>query len=151
MLHVSPGTSVPDDLQAVRELLFRERDKRVHPHRDDKILTDWNGLMITALAKAGWIFARKEYIEAAGKAADFIRDTMQDRDSFLLHSYRKGNKRALGMIDDYAFLIRGLLELYRAEFDTRHIVRAIELAEYTKAHFEDREYGGFFPVRYGAD
>ena len=144
ILHINPGSPVPGELPEVRKLLFKAREKRIHPHKDDKILTDWNGLMITALAKAGWIFGRKEYIDAAGKAARFILDTMQSADGSLLHSFRRGKKHTVGMIDDYAFMIRGLLELYRAEFNPDYISRAVKLAEYTRTHFEDREYGSFF-------
>ncbi len=144
ILHIKPGGLSPEDADAVRELLFREREKCIRPHRDDKILTDWNGLMITALAKAGWTFGRKEYVEAAGAAAGFILETMQMEDGALLHSFRNGKKHTRGMIDDYAFLIRGLLELYRADFDPAYIKKAVSLAEYTRSQFEDKEYGGFF-------
>jgi len=144
ILHVSPGAAVPEDSGRIGEILFREREKRIRPHRDDKILTDWNGRMITALAKAGWTFGRKEYVTAADRAARFFLGTMRDGEGALLHSYRRGRKHTPGMIDDYAFLIRGLLELYRADFNTDYIGWALELAGYGRVHFEDPRYGGFF-------
>ncbi len=132
------------DYEAVRSLLFKEREGRVHPHKDDKILTDWNGLMIFALARAAWIFDEPKYYEAAETAARFLLNEMKGPDGSLLHSYRLGESGTLGMIDDYAFFIRGLLELYRAGFKTSYVEQAALLTEYAGNHFEDNTNGGYF-------
>ena len=144
ILHTSPGCDQPEDFSAVRQLLFIEREKRIHPYKDDKILTDWNGLMITAFAKAGRVFEKSDYIEAAEAAADFIISEMKQPDGSLLHTIREGKKHTKGMIDDYAFFIWALLELYRADFNTDHIKQAVRFADYTLLNFEDIEGGGFY-------
>jgi len=135
---------ISGEAEAVRSLLFDERERRIHPHKDDKILTDWNGLMISALARAAWIFDKEKYYEAAKKAAEFLLSEMKQPGGSLLHSYRRGDKGSLGMIDDYAFLIRALLELYRAGFDISYLKEAALLTEYTRAHFEDKKNGGYY-------
>ena len=104
-------------LEAARGKLFQYRQKRIHPHKDDKILTDWNGLMIAALAQAGRALDETEYTEAAEKAADFILTNLRRPDGRLLHRYRDGNAGIDAHLDDYAFLTWAMLELYETTFN----------------------------------
>jgi uncharacterized protein YyaL (SSP411 family) len=99
-----------EKLEKSRKKLFKERDKRIHPFKDDKILTDWNGLMIAALAKGAQVFDKEEYLHGAIKATDFIFNHMY-KEGRLFHRYRDGEAGLTGNIDDYAFLIWALLEL----------------------------------------
>lgn len=131
-------------IDAARQKLFDVRRKRVHPLKDDKILTDWNGLMIASLAKAASALAEPKYAEAAAKAAKFALTTLRNPDGSLLHRYRQGDAAIQGNLDDYAFLIWGLLELYQTAFDVSYLKNAIELNEYLLQHFWDDRAGGFF-------
>ena len=124
--------------------LFAARKKRVLPHKDDKILTDWNGLMITALAKAAQAFQRQDYADAAAKAAGFILSRLRMPDGTLLHRYREGDASLPAHIDDYASLVSGLIELYGATFDPQHLRDALSLNASLIRHFLDQESGGFF-------
>jgi uncharacterized protein YyaL (SSP411 family) len=137
-----------DDLarlwEEVRAHLFEVREQRVHPLKDDKILTDWNGLMIAALAKAGAGLGDPSYIQAASRAADFIWDQLRDEDGKLLKRYRDGEAGLSAHLDDYAFLIWGLLELYQAGFLTSHLERALLLTKIMIEDFWDEDKGGFF-------
>ena len=131
-------------LQKARAKLFAAREKRIHPSKDDKILTDWNGLMIAALSKGAQAFDRLEYADAAGKAADFILQTMRDPDGRLLHQFRDAEAALPAHADDYSFLIWGLLELYEAGFDVRYLESAVKLNDDFISHFWDSEGGGFY-------
>jgi len=131
-------------LGAVRDKLFTVREKRIHPHKDDKILTDWNGLMIAALAKGAQVFDEPEYAKAAGRAADFILDTMRSSEGRLLHRYRDGEAALAAHLDDYAFFMWGLIELYEATFETRYLKTALDLNHDMIHHFWDEETGGFY-------
>lgn len=131
-------------LELSREKLFDVREKRIHPYKDDKILTDWNGLMIAAMAKGGRAMGRPEYTEAAKKSADFILGTMRRPDGTLMHRYRGGEAGIEGTLDDYAFLIWGLLELYESTFEIKYLREAIELQEVMIKNFWDEETGGFY-------
>jgi uncharacterized protein YyaL (SSP411 family) len=124
--------------------LLRVRQRRVHPSRDDKILTDWNGLMIAALAKAGQIFGEPRFAAAARKAADFIMARLRDGEGRLVHRYRKGEADIAGFLDDYAFLIWGLVELYEATFGAKYLMHAVDLADKMLLHFWDKTHGGFY-------
>jgi len=139
-----PEKELKEKLEIVREKLFLERKKRVHPYKDDKILTDWNGLMIAAFAKGAQVFDDPLYLEAAKRALSFIFEHMTDEKRRLLHRYRDGEAGLTGNIDDYAFLIWGLLELYETDFDVRYLKRAIELNDILIKHFWDQEKGGFY-------
>ncbi|MEK7354505.1 MAG: thioredoxin domain-containing protein, partial [Chloroflexota bacterium] len=99
-------------LQVIREKLFAHREKRVHPQKDDKILTDWNGLMLAALAQGARALDEPRYADAARRAADFIIKNLRKPDGRLLHRYSRGQAAIPANLDDYAFLIYGLLELY---------------------------------------
>jgi len=107
-------------------------------------LTDWNGLMIAALAKGAQAFDEPEYAEAACRAADFILGNMRKPDGRLLHRYRDGQAGVEANLDDYAFLVWGLIELYEAIFDTRHLEVALELTSDMVRHFWDEDGGGLY-------
>jgi len=131
-------------LRNVRQKLFEAREERVHPLKDDKILTDWNGLMIAALAKGAQVFNARALSEAAENAVGFILEKMQRVDGRLIHRYRDGEATVDGNLDDYAFLVWGLIELYEATFDTRYLEEALRLQDDMLEHFWDKESGGFF-------
>lgn len=133
-------------LEVLRQKLFAYREKRVHPMKDDKILTDWNGLMIAALAKGAQAFDEPEYAEAACRAADFILGNMRKADGRLWHRYRDGQAGVEANLDDYAFLVWGLIELYEAIFDATHLGVALELTGDMVRHFWDEDGGGLYLV-----
>ncbi|HWQ18593.1 MAG TPA: thioredoxin domain-containing protein [Methanotrichaceae archaeon] len=135
-------------LDATREKLFLARKKRVHPHKDDKILADWNGLMIAAMAKAAEILGEPEYAKRARAAADFILEKMRT-DGHLAHMYRNGASGQANL-DDYAFLTWGLIDLYEATFDARYLRAARGLNGQMIEHFWDKANGGlYFTPDYG--
>ena len=123
--------------------LFQEREKRPKPFRDEKILTSWNGLMLSGIAEAIKISRRPAYLEAADRTVDFIF-TKMFRDGRLLHTYKSGTAKILGYLDDYAFLEAGLLDLFEATVNRAHLDRALELAEIMLHEFWDEAGGGFF-------
>jgi uncharacterized protein YyaL (SSP411 family) len=131
-------------MEAVREKLFQVRERRVHPHKDDKVLTDWNGLMIGALARGAKVLRDASYAEAAARAADFILGSMRTREGRLLHRYRDGEAGIVAHLDDYAFLVSGLIELYEATFDTRYLEQAFVLNGEMLDRFIDKGQGGLF-------
>ncbi len=131
-------------LEKNRMQLFKVRKKRVHPFKDDKILTDWNGLMIAALAKAGQTLGESRYTAAASKAADFILRKLRAENGRLMKRYRNGNAGLPAHLDDYAFSVWGLLELYAATLEARYLQEAIQINDQMIAHFWDNQSGGFF-------
>jgi uncharacterized protein YyaL (SSP411 family) len=131
-------------LSDVREKLLASREQRVRPLRDDKVLTDWNGLMIAALAKGARVLDEPAYGQAASRAAGFILGRMRDDEGRLLHRYREGESAIPGLLDDYAFFTWGLLELYEATFDVSHLREALDLTDLLLTHFRDREGGAFY-------
>ncbi|MEE9162446.1 MAG: thioredoxin domain-containing protein, partial [Candidatus Neomarinimicrobiota bacterium] len=133
-----------DRWEAARRKLLAHREERIRPQRDDKILTDWNGLMISALARAGQALDQVHLIAAAEKAAGFLLAHMRDDKGRLLHRYRSGNAGILGHLDDYAFLTGGLLDLYEATFDASYLRTALELNGEMLERFWDDEGGGLF-------
>jgi len=134
-----------EKVKSIRSKLLEARNKRERPLLDDKILTDWNGLMIAALSKAGAELVEESYIKAAEKAASFIHTKMNE--SGLLHRYRLGEAAIPAFLDDYAYLIWGLLELYEATFDTKYLVEAKCLADEAIKFFWDPDFGGFHMSR----
>tara|TARA_Y100000996_G_scaffold44678_1_gene30886 strand:+ start:102 stop:2288 length:2187 start_codon:yes stop_codon:yes gene_type:complete len=128
----------------LRSKIYKSRESRVHPQKDDKILTDWNGLMISALARAGAIIKNDKYILAAQKSTDFLIDNLINEEGALLKRYRKGISGIDGMIEDYAFFIWGLLELYQITFKDEYINLAVKLSDYQIEHFWDSENHGFY-------
>ena len=130
-------------LSRINEVLFEVREKRVRPGLDDKILLSWNGLMLAAFADAGRVLGREDYLNIAVKNAEFIRREMM-KDGRLLHSYKDGEAKIAGLLEDYALFGLGLTSLYQATFDAQWLLLALELAETVTEHFVDSENGGFF-------
>jgi len=133
-----------DKIETIRRKLFTYREKRIHPHKDDKILTDWNGLMITAMAKGAQVFDDPQLAQTASDAAEFILSKMRQKDGSLLHRYREGEAALSGYVEDYAFMIWGMIELYEATFELKYLKIAIDLNDYLLEHFWDDRGGGFF-------
>lgn len=130
-------------LEDLREKLFASREKRVHPYKDDKVLTDWNGIAIAAFSKAAAAFREKRYSDAARGSIEFIMQNLV-RDGRLLHRYREGEAGIMASVDDYAFFIWGLLEYYESVFDEKYLALAISLCRDQFEHFWDEEFSGFF-------
>jgi len=132
-----------NDFESAREKLFNIREKRIHPLKDDKILTDWNGLMIAALAKAAIVLDEPVYLDAAEKAAKFVLHSISKGER-LLKRYRNGVAALDAHLDDYAFMAWGLLELYEATFATKYLSQALDLMNIMVEDFWDDKNGGFF-------
>ncbi len=128
----------------IRVRLFNEREKKIHPYKDDKILTDWNSLMISSLCKASQAFDERKYYQTAKNSTDFILSKLRDKEGRLLHRFRDGEAGITAHLDDYAFLIQALIDLYETEFEIKYLETAFELNEYLIKHFWDNENGGFF-------
>jgi uncharacterized protein YyaL (SSP411 family) len=131
-------------VEAARVRLFEERERRVRPLRDDKVLADWNGLMIAALAKASQVFEDARLADAAAAAMRFVLTRMRGEEGRLLHRFRAGDASIQGNVDDYAFVTWGLLELFEATFDASYLGEADALTADLLAHFGDDAAGGFF-------
>lgn len=140
------GLSVSDvekRLAGWREKMLAVRSKRVPPGLDDKVLTAWNGLMIASLAKGARVLDEPKYADHAARAADFILENMQ-KDGRLLRTWRKGDARLTGYLNDYAFFIEALLNLYEATFDMRWLNESKRLNDVLIEHYWDEQHGGFF-------
>jgi uncharacterized protein YyaL (SSP411 family) len=140
------GIDVPtasDLIDSARNKLTVERDKRIRPGRDEKILTSWNGLMIKAMAQSGRLLKQPVFIESAEHAVNFIRQSMF-KDGRLLATHKDGKSHLMAYLDDYAFLLDALLELLQAKWNEEHLNFAIELADALLEHFEDQDQGGFY-------
>jgi len=151
-----PAGEIKGILAEARPKLLALREQRPRPHRDDKVLCDWNGLMIASFALASRVLGETKYAKAAAKAADFILEEMM-ADSRLLHRWRQGEAGPAGgaagipaMLDDYAFFIYGLLELYEASFQDKYLDAAQKLADGMIGLFAD-EAGGFYMTAYDAE
>jgi uncharacterized protein len=146
VLHLPGGAAVPalDGLESARQALLQAREKRVRPGLDDKRLTSWNALAITALAEAGAVLGREDYLAAARDCAEFLLTTMRDSDGRLLRTFKDGEARLNAYLEDHAFLLEALLTLYESSFEQRWFVAARELAETTIERFGDPERGGFY-------
>lgn len=149
------GTSIPHlaaDLdeaglsrfEPLRLKLRQHRDRRIHPLKDDKILTDWNGLMISAYAKAAQALDDETYAAAASKAAAFVLTKLVDESGRLLKRYRDGEAGLTAHHEDYAFIIAGLLDLYEATHVVDHFAKAVDLQRIVDEHFWDDAAGGYF-------
>ncbi|MGH9582914.1 MAG: thioredoxin domain-containing protein [Bryobacteraceae bacterium] len=144
---IAPGQE-NSALERARNTLLEARAKRPRPHLDRKILTSWNGLAISALARASLLLDEKKYLEAAERAAAFLLDRMYDAGSGdLLRRFCDGEAAIPGFLDDYALLATALLDLFEAAFEPRYLQIACALARRTLDLFEDRESGGFFSSR----
>jgi uncharacterized protein YyaL (SSP411 family) len=129
-------------LGSLRQRLFEAREQRVRPLKDDKVLTDWNGLMIAALARASTALGEPSYSDAACRAADFLLANLRDDDDHLLHRYRAGEAAIAATAADYAYLVWGLLELYEAALEPRYVEEAARLTREFLDRFWDEEAGG---------
>ena len=131
-----------DTIQSGKDELRLAREQRVHPMRDDKVLSSWNGLMLRAFAEAAQVLDRPEYLEAAVKNAEFLTSSMV-KEGRLLRTYRNGEAKLLGYLEDYAFVADGLLALYEATFQPRWLREAMRLTDSMIDLFWDEDIGGF--------
>jgi uncharacterized protein len=138
------GPGLPERLDDWRRRLYEVRSERVWPGLDDKRLTSWNALMISALAEAGAVLERPDYLDAARAAADFVLGSMRDADGRLLRTFKDGRARLNAYLEDHAYLLEALLTLYEASFEPRWFAEARALADTTIERFADDEHGGFF-------
>ncbi|MFW9990308.1 MAG: thioredoxin domain-containing protein, partial [Candidatus Odinarchaeota archaeon] len=138
-----PKGEIENEIDEIRKKLFGIRQKRIHPHKDEKILTDWNGLMIIALAKAAVAFQEIKYLKIAKDNVGFLLSHLREANGRLLHRYKDGSSEIQGYLDDYAFLIWGLIELYEATFDIFYLKTALDLHKIQLDDFWDENIGGF--------
>ena len=138
-------------LYLLRQKLFEHRENRVHPYKDDKILTSWNGLMIAALAFGSRVLGIREYAFAAEKAISFIFSSLRDRNGRLQARFRDGEAAFPAYVDDYSFLIWGLIELYEATYKVQYLKQAIELNDELLKLFWDKEHGGLYFYGYDSE
>jgi uncharacterized protein YyaL (SSP411 family) len=130
-------------IKACKRKLFQAREQRVRPGRDDKTLAAWNGLMLTAFAEAANILGRDDYREVAARNAEFITTQLM-RDGRLLRTYKSGQAKLNGYLEDYAYVIEGMLAVYESTFELTYFTRARELADTMIAKFWDEQDGGFY-------
>jgi uncharacterized protein YyaL (SSP411 family) len=150
ILYQAEEDEEPASIAESKIKLLALRSKRVRPHLDDKVLTAWNGLMISAFAKGGAILSESRYTQAARRSADFILGRMYDpKTGLLLRRYRLQDAAIPGFLDDYAFFTQGLLDLYEADFHLPYLQAAIRLTEKQLELFEDKSGGGFFSTAAG--
>jgi uncharacterized protein YyaL (SSP411 family) len=138
-------------LEEANRKLFTVREQRVHPLKDDKVLTSWNGLMIAALAKGYQAMRNPLYLQAAGRSADFILRVLRRDSGQLLRRYRQGDAAYPAYADDYAFLVWGLIELYESAFTDRYLDEALRLQQLMLDLFWDEQHGGFFYTAHDAE
>jgi uncharacterized protein YyaL (SSP411 family) len=134
----------PPELPEIKRRLMAARDQRIRPGLDDKRLTSWNALMVSALAEAGAVLERADYLDAARACADFLLRELRGADGRLLRTWKAGRAHLAGYLEDHAFLLEALLTLYEATFEARWFTAARALADVTIARFADDERGGFF-------
>lgn len=139
-----PVIEVKKLIETAKQKLFNSRSKRPRPHLDDKILVDWNGLMISAFAFGSRVLNEPGYAQAAEKSAQFILKNLFDKQERLLHRYREGESAIAGMIEDYAFFIYGLHDLYEATFNPDYLREAKQLSYDMLRLFWDETNAGFF-------
>ena len=145
-----PAEEVQAAILPAANRLLEARGARVRPHLDDKVLTAWNGLMISAFAKAGAVLAEPRYADAARRAADSIVARVFDEGTGILRRrFRQGEAAIPGFLDDYTFFTQALLDLYEADFEWRDLEKAIRLTEKTAELFEDIEHGAFYSTAAG--
>ena len=137
-------------LAAAKAKLLAHREQRVHPFKDEKILTDWNGLLLAALATGGRVLQAEEWVQTAEETARFLLTVMRAPDGGLWHRYYRGEAGIHGFLEDYAFLIWGLLELYEATFEARYLKEALALNTYLQRNFLDSAHGGYFQTAVNA-
>jgi uncharacterized protein YyaL (SSP411 family) len=138
------ATPDPPERDEIRRRLYDARAERVWPGLDDKRVTSWNALMISALADAGAVLARSDYVDAAVACAEFLTTTMRDENGRLLRTFNRGQAKIPAYLEDHAYLLEALLTLYEATFDPRWFGEARGLADEILERFHDPEHGGFF-------
>jgi hypothetical protein len=138
-----PPEEVRTAVEESKDRLYAARSKRASPLRDEKVLAAWNGLMISAHAQAALVLGEERYAQRAARAADFVLTRMR-KDGRLLRSFKSGQARHNGYLDDYAFVIAGLLDLYEATGQVRWLEDALALDAVLERHYEDKEHGGYF-------
>jgi uncharacterized protein len=138
------GEGSPEELGDWRRALYEVRSKRVWPGLDDKRLTSWNALMISALAEAGAVLEREDYLDAARAGARFLLEELRDVDGRLLRSWKDGQAKLNAYLEDHAFLLEALLTLYESSFEPRWFAAARQLADSMIERFADEQNGGFF-------
>ena len=143
-------------VEFIRDRLFEVREKRIHPERDDKVLTSWNGLLIGAFAEAGRVFENQRYIENAEKIAQFIYKNLwiaesQNSKKYLMHIYAEGQAKVLGQLEDYSYLGLGLIDLYRATGKQSYLNWSEELFNIILNDFHDEKTSGFFDTSIDAE
>ncbi|MDQ3726560.1 MAG: AGE family epimerase/isomerase, partial [Actinomycetota bacterium] len=145
ILHLASATAEePPGLEEARRALYEARSQRVWPGLDDKRLASWNALAIAALADAGAVLDREDYLDAARAGAEFVLGQLRDEGGHLLRTYKDGRAHLNAYLEDHAFLLEALLALYEAAFETRWFSEARALAETTIERFGDPERGGFY-------
>jgi uncharacterized protein YyaL (SSP411 family) len=137
------GEALLAKMEPALEKLRRAREARPYPLVDDKVLADWNGMMVAAMAKAGSAFGEPRYEQAAKKAADFLVDELRSEEGALLHVWREGKARIDALLDDYAFVARGLLVLHRESGDKRWLEEAERIVEEMENRLRDPR-GGYY-------
>ncbi|HET8813488.1 MAG TPA: thioredoxin domain-containing protein [Solirubrobacterales bacterium] len=146
VLHLAGGADAaePEGLAQARRALFEARARRVRPGLDDKRLASWNALAIAALADAGAVLGRDDYLEAARSCAGFVLTQLHDENGSLLRTYKDGRAHLNAYLEDHAFLLEALLALYEASFEERWFEKARALAETMIQRFGDPERGGYY-------
>jgi len=139
-----PVTELQEKISSARKRLFNARENRVRPNKDDKILTDWNGLMIAAFARGAQLLGGQLYMDAAIKAGEFILNRLRGQDGRLLHRFRDRSAGITANVDDYAFMVWGLIEIYEAGFNPYYLKTALELSQNMISLFWDDKGGGLF-------
>jgi uncharacterized protein YyaL (SSP411 family) len=145
------ATPDPERLDEIKQRLREARERRVRPGLDDKRITSWNALMISALADAGAALERPDYVQAAVECAEFLTRDMRDEGGRLLRSYNRGRAKTPAFLEDHAYLLAALLDLYAATFDPRWFAEAERLAGEVVERFSDPERGGFFSTAADAE
>mgnify|MGYP001822617642 CR=1 FL=1 len=138
-----PEAQVRERLLSARQKLYQSRALRAPPLRDDKVIAAWNGLMISAFARAGWAFGVQSYVDGAARAAAFLLENMRDEEGRLVRTWRDGEKSGASFLDDYAFLVAACIDLYEATGEVEWLNAALELQAEQDRRFAGRE-GGYF-------
>ncbi|MDR4480287.1 MAG: aldo/keto reductase [Nitrospira sp.] len=136
-------------IERVKPLLYAARGTRIPPGLDDKVITAWNGMMISAMAEAGRVFGIERYRAAAERACDFLLTTLSKPDGRLLRTYRTGTAHLDAYLEDYAYFAEGLIDTYEAGGSLRYLLAAVRQAEHILSDFSDHQYGGFFTTATG--
>jgi uncharacterized protein YyaL (SSP411 family) len=150
-LHQLPESETGERLEQSREKLLKRREERIRPLRDDKIITSWNGLMISALATAAITFNTQEYADCAARTATFLITRLRRNNGRILRSYLNGASDVPGFLEDYAFLAGGMLDLFEATLDQNWLSETRTLADDILNLFRDPDSGGFTLIGHDAE